>query len=62
MHGLQNYRTIGSSAYTMLRSLLGDFDFEELNQNHSVLGPLMFVGFIALAVLIILNMLIAIIR
>jgi hypothetical protein len=31
-----------SQAYTMLRSLLGDFDFEELKRENSILGPLMY--------------------
>lgn len=58
---LSNYRTLQQSCYTMLRSLLGEFDFGELRQESSTMGPVMFIGFIALAVLVILNMIIAII-
>ena len=48
------------TAFTLLRSLLGDFDFEEMQAGHSVMGPLFFVCFVVLCVFIVLNMFIAI--
>ena len=61
-HGrLESFRTIGETNYTLLRSLLGDFDFLSLQEAHSWLGPILFIIFIALAVFVVLNMLIAII-
>jgi len=55
------YRTLGNSMYMLTRSLLGDFDFEEMRRNEPTIGPLFFVLFICLAVFVILNMLIAIV-
>jgi polycystin 1L2 len=61
-HGrLSSFRTITETCYTLLRSLLGDFDFLSLQQGHVWLGPMLFIIFIALAVFVVLNMLIAII-
>jgi hypothetical protein len=47
--------------YSLLRSLLGDFDFDELQEGHSYMGPILFCLFVVLAVFVVLNMLIAII-
>ena len=58
---LQNYRTLGVTCYTLLRSLLGDFDFEAMYEQDSFMGPFLFTMYITLAILVILNMIIAII-
>jgi hypothetical protein len=58
---LYKYRTTSQSAYSLIQSLLGDFDFEELQQTHSMMGPLFFIAFVAVAVLVIMNVAIAII-
>jgi hypothetical protein len=58
---IRNYRTIGESMYTLLRSLLGDFDFESMQVTHSVMGPAFFIIFVVLSVFVLLNILIAII-
>jgi hypothetical protein len=58
---LQEFSTIGDSCFTLMRSLLGDFDFERLQHANLYLGPILFVVFVVLAVFVILNMLIAII-
>ena len=58
---LDSFRTIGQTVYTLIRSLLGDFEFEELQEAHGYMGPLLFVIFVVLAVFVVLNMLIAII-
>jgi hypothetical protein len=58
---LANFRTVGESFYALLRSLLGDFDFTELQEAHFVMGPMFFLIFVVLAVFVVLNMLIAII-
>jgi hypothetical protein len=42
-------------------ALLGDFDFRALQGAHGTMGPFFFITFIALAVFVVLNMLIAII-
>jgi hypothetical protein len=58
---LKSFRTLGQSCYTLMRSLLGDFRFQDLQDAHNVLGPFLFIVFVALAVFVVLNMLIAII-
>lgn len=45
----------------LLRTLLGDFDFEGLKRSNRVLGPLFFALFVTISVFVVLNMLIAII-
>ena len=58
---MEEYRNIGDSMYMLLRSLLGDFNFEDQRMADPTMGPLLFVLFICLAVFVILNMVIAII-
>ena len=58
---LQNFRTLGDAHFSLMRSLLGDFSFDELRQADPYMGPLFFVMFVGLAIFVILNMLIAII-
>jgi hypothetical protein len=58
---LESFRTVGQTMFSLLRSLLGDFDFDELQQAHGYMGPLLFIIFVVLAVFVVLNMLIAII-
>jgi hypothetical protein len=58
---LEEFRTIGDSCFTLMRSLLGDFDFLRLQNANLYLGPILFIIFVVLAVFVVLNMLIAII-
>jgi len=58
---LENFRTVQESIFCLLRSLLGDFDFSELEDAHFFMGPVLFLIFVGLAVFVVLNMLIAII-
>jgi hypothetical protein len=58
---LYQYQTMEKSFFTLLKSLLGDFDFDELRDANPYVGPVLFVTFIGLAVFVLLNMLIAII-
>jgi len=58
---LENFRTIGQSMFSLLRSLLGDFDFVQLQEAHGHMGPTLFILFVVLAVFVVLNILIAII-
>jgi len=61
-HGkLEDFRTVGQTAYTLVRALLGDFDFVSLQDADSYMGPFLFTIFVALAYFVVLNMLIAII-
>ena len=36
---LYKFRTSTQSAYTLMQALLGDFDFEQMQQAHSIMGP-----------------------
>jgi hypothetical protein len=58
---LYQYQTMEKSFFTLLKSLLGDFNFDELRDANPYVGPVLFVTFIGLAVFVLLNMLIAII-
>ena len=55
------FRTVGQTTFALLRSLLGDFDFAQLQESHAYMGPFFFICFVAIAVFIVLNMFIAII-
>ena len=50
------FRTVGQTAFALLRSLLGDFDFAQLQESHAYMGPFFFICFVAIAVFIVLNM------
>jgi hypothetical protein len=58
---LRDFRTFGQVVFSLVRSLLGDFDYEALQDAHATMGPFLFLTFTALAVFVVLNMLIAII-
>merc|ERR1719502_1041484 len=51
-----------TSIFTLMRMILGDFDFEALRANNKYLGPLLFLTFIVLVFFILLNMFLAIIN
>jgi hypothetical protein len=55
------FSTLKQSALTLIRSLLGDFDFVALKDANAFMGPLLFVLFIGVSVFVVLNMFIAII-
>jgi len=58
---LYDYRSLDNSVYALVRSLLGDFDFESLRHADKTMGPIFFLIFVMCAVFVVLNMLIAII-
>jgi hypothetical protein len=58
---LEGYRSIKHAGFSLMCSLLGDFDFNALYEADNTLGPFFFVFFIGLAVFVVLNMVIAII-
>ena len=49
-------------SYTLLRAMLGDFDFPSYQAAHPSLGPLFFIIFIFIVFFILLNMFLAIIN
>eukprot|EP01112_Ceratiomyxa_fruticulosa_P020802 TRINITY_DN718_c0_g1_i4.p1 TRINITY_DN718_c0_g1~~TRINITY_DN718_c0_g1_i4.p1 ORF type:complete len:821 (-),score=167.58 TRINITY_DN718_c0_g1_i4:307-2769(-) len=59
---IDNFRTLVRSMYTLLRQILGDFDFDSMEQSSIVLGPLFFFSFSILVLFILMNMFLAIIN
>eukprot|EP00753_Platysulcus_tardus_P021768 PLAT9116.1.p1 GENE.PLAT9116.1~~PLAT9116.1.p1 ORF type:complete len:627 (+),score=343.74 PLAT9116.1:659-2539(+) len=59
--GLNGFRNLSTSFFSLLRALLGDFEFEELRAQNRFLGPLFFAAFMLLAVFVLLNVFIAIV-
>ena len=53
---IEGYRSLTHSAFSLMSSLLGDFDFDQLYQADNLLGPFFFFFFIVLAVFVVLNM------
>ena len=51
------YRNLRTSAYSLLRSLLGDFNLGQLVGAQYLLGIVMFSMFVAVAILVVLNVL-----
>ncbi|KAI8509126.1 hypothetical protein Bbelb_129740 [Branchiostoma belcheri] len=58
---LAGYKNITSSLQSLLFMMLGSFDFEELEQGHSLLGPLMFFTYQCMMQFFLLSMFMAII-
>jgi len=50
------FRTVGQTTFALLRSLLGDFDFAQLQESHAFMGPFFFISFVLIAVFVVLNM------
>eukprot|EP00754_Rhynchopus_humris_P014414 Rhum_TRINITY_DN14386_c0_g1::Rhum_TRINITY_DN14386_c0_g1_i1::g.84011::m.84011/K04990/PKD2L1; polycystin 2L1 len=57
---LHDYRTIAESYSTLMRMLLGDFDFESLRQESIYLAAVFFWSFIVIALFLLLNFVVAI--
>ena len=43
---IQDFSTLTDSVFTLLRTILGDFDFPAMNKAEPVLGPLFFMGYV----------------
>ena len=56
------YRNLRTSAYSLLRSLLGDFNLGQLVGAQYLLGIVMFSMFVAVAILVVLNVLMCVPR
>eukprot|EP00937_MAST-01D_sp_MAST-1D-sp2_P003490 g3490.t1 len=61
-HGkLEPYRDLGQSMFTLMRSLLGDFDFVQQASADYLMGPALFCVYLLVTFFVILNIVIAII-
>ena len=52
----ESYATFERSSWTLLRALLGDFDYMEMYDVDPIMAPLFFIFYITLAIMVILNM------
>ncbi|XP_071479306.1 polycystin-2-like [Diadema antillarum] len=59
---IKDFSDIGSCIYTLLRIVLGDFNFHELEAAHRVMGPLFFLTYVFVVFFVLLNMFLAIIN
>uniref|UniRef100_A0A915IHF6 Polycystic kidney disease 2-like 1 protein n=1 Tax=Romanomermis culicivorax TaxID=13658 RepID=A0A915IHF6_ROMCU len=57
-----DYSTFYNATFTLLRIILGDFNFQALEQANRVLGPIYFITFVFFVFFILLNMFLAIIN
>ena len=53
---LYSFRTITQSMFTLMRALLGDFDYDAMWTSSPTMAPILFITFVFLAVIIMLNM------
>ncbi|XP_023329307.1 polycystic kidney disease 2-like 1 protein [Eurytemora carolleeae] len=59
---LLDYSTFGTAVFTLLRIILGDFDFPSLTQTSPFFGPLYFICYVFFVFFVLLNMFLAIIN
>eukprot|EP01064_Diplonema_japonicum_P029974 TRINITY_DN4972_c0_g2_i1.p1 TRINITY_DN4972_c0_g2~~TRINITY_DN4972_c0_g2_i1.p1 ORF type:complete len:2244 (+),score=590.18 TRINITY_DN4972_c0_g2_i1:67-6798(+) len=59
---LQGYRDFSTTVSSLLRMLLGDFDYHELKEQRRVFAPILFTVFNILANFLLLNMVIAVLN
>ena len=57
---LYDYRSLGEAFSTLMRMLLGDFDFESLREESKYLAAIFFWSFVVLGLFLLLNFLVAI--
>ncbi|XP_066248663.1 polycystin-2-like protein 1 [Euwallacea similis] len=59
---VESFRSFGQSMFTLLRTILGDFDYETIQKANSIVAPIYFLTYIVLVFFILLNMFLAIIN
>ena len=59
---LLDYSTFGTAVFTLLRIILGDFDFPSLIQASPLFGPIFFICYVFFVFFVLLNMFLAIIN
>ncbi|CAG9826843.1 unnamed protein product [Diabrotica balteata] len=61
-HQVENFSTFSVSMFTLLRTILGDFNYPEIEEANRILAPIYFVTYIFLVFFVLLNMFLAIIN
>eukprot|EP01043_Picozoa_sp_COSAG02_P064526 COSAG02_NODE_9461_length_2209_cov_1.006161_2_plen_345_part_00 len=56
---MKSYSTFTSSMMSLFRALLGEFEYDEMQQTHAVIGPMLFLVFMLLVLFVLVNMFIA---
>ncbi|XP_075735913.1 polycystin-2 isoform X2 [Rhipicephalus microplus] len=59
---IQGFSSFVNAVFTLLRLILGDFDFEEMEAANRVLGPIYFLSYVFFVFFVLLNMFLAIIN
>lgn len=59
---VEDFSSFESAIFTLLRTILGDFDFYAIEQAHRVLGPIFFLAYVFFVFFVLLNMFLAIIN
>lgn len=59
---VRQFRSLGVSTLTLLQSVAGDLDYDAMADAHHVLGPLFYIAFYLLLLLILLNVFLAILN
>lgn len=59
---IEDYSTFYSSTFALLRTILGDFDFNALETANRILGPIFFITYVFFVFFVLLNMFLAIIN
>ncbi|KAJ8981840.1 hypothetical protein NQ317_001803 [Molorchus minor] len=59
---VENYSSFGTAMFSLLRTILGDFDYAEIEQANRILAPIYFLSYIFLVFFVLLNMFLAIIN
>ena len=60
-HAVSSYRDFPEALFTLFLATLGEFDVDDLRNNNTALGPVLFVTFIVVVFFIILSMFLAIV-
>ncbi|KPM02768.1 polycystin-2-like protein, partial [Sarcoptes scabiei] len=59
---VKDYSSFGTAVFTLLRLILGDFDFQSIENANRVLGPIFFLSYIFFVFFVLMNMFLAIIN
>ncbi|XP_050302328.1 polycystic kidney disease 2-like 2 protein [Anthonomus grandis grandis] len=59
---VDDFRSFGEAMFTLLRTILGDFDYGAIRQSNWIIAPIYFLSFIILVFFVLLNMFLAIIN
>ena len=57
-----DYSSFSNAIFTLLRTILGDFDFYALEKANRILGPVFFLSYVFFVFFVLLNMFLAIIN